>query len=175
MRWRPTPHAGSALAEIRFSLSHEGGEGFTGGRLLQHAAKAGTHHTIQEAIGSIAKSREKQGKAGKRTLIDWQHGNPIPVHSWQLSKVRNTVQVELTDLGKPSKPAACGFFAVWSWQNLGNLPTDGLQVADNKKPHYLLNSGVFNACKGLTGGLGRNRTADTRIFNPLLYRLSYRA
>ena len=27
----------------------------------------------------------------------------------------------------------------------------------------------------LTGGLGRNRTADTRIFNPLLYRLSYRA
>jgi len=25
------------------------------------------------------------------------------------------------------------------------------------------------------GGLGRNRTADTRIFNPLLYRLSYRA
>ena len=29
--------------------------------------------------------------------------------------------------------------------------------------------------KGLTGGLGRNRTTDTRIFNPLLYRLSYRA
>ena len=26
-----------------------------------------------------------------------------------------------------------------------------------------------------SGGLGRNRTADTRIFNPLLYRLSYRA
>ena len=25
------------------------------------------------------------------------------------------------------------------------------------------------------GGLGRNRTADTRIFNPLLYQLSYRA
>ncbi len=24
-------------------------------------------------------------------------------------------------------------------------------------------------------GSGRNRTADTRIFNPLLYRLSYRA
>lgn len=28
---------------------------------------------------------------------------------------------------------------------------------------------------GLFGGLGRNRTADTRIFNPLLYRLSYLA
>jgi hypothetical protein len=25
------------------------------------------------------------------------------------------------------------------------------------------------------GGLGRNRTTDTRIFNPLLYQLSYRA
>jgi hypothetical protein len=25
------------------------------------------------------------------------------------------------------------------------------------------------------GGSGRNRTADTRIFSPLLYRLSYRA
>jgi hypothetical protein len=29
-------------------------------------------------------------------------------------------------------------------------------------------------CK-LFGGLGRNRTIDTRIFNPLLYQLSYRA
>ena len=28
---------------------------------------------------------------------------------------------------------------------------------------------------GNYGGLGRNRTTDTRIFNPLLYRLSYRA
>jgi len=27
----------------------------------------------------------------------------------------------------------------------------------------------------LFGGLGRNRTIDTRIFNPLLYQLSYRA
>src|SRR5512135_1553354 len=26
-----------------------------------------------------------------------------------------------------------------------------------------------------TGGSGRNRTTDTRIFNPLLYQLSYRA
>jgi len=26
-----------------------------------------------------------------------------------------------------------------------------------------------------SGGLGQNRTADTRIFNPLLYQLSYRA
>ena len=27
----------------------------------------------------------------------------------------------------------------------------------------------------LDGGLGRNRTTDTRIFNPLLYQLSYQA
>lgn len=27
----------------------------------------------------------------------------------------------------------------------------------------------------ITGGVGGNRTPDTRIFNPLLYRLSYRA
>jgi hypothetical protein len=29
--------------------------------------------------------------------------------------------------------------------------------------------------RALNGGSGRNRTADTRIFSPLLYRLSYRA
>lgn len=28
---------------------------------------------------------------------------------------------------------------------------------------------------GNSGGLGRNRTTDTRIFNPLLYQLSYQA
>ena len=27
----------------------------------------------------------------------------------------------------------------------------------------------------MSGGLGRNRTTDTRIFNPLLYQLSYQA
>ena len=29
--------------------------------------------------------------------------------------------------------------------------------------------------RDVNGGLGRNRTADTRIFSPLLYRLSYQA
>ena len=29
--------------------------------------------------------------------------------------------------------------------------------------------------KQCLGGMGRDRTADTRIFNPLLYQLSYRA
>ena len=31
------------------------------------------------------------------------------------------------------------------------------------------------ASAGMGGGLGRNRTTDTRIFNPLLYQLSYQA
>ncbi len=38
-----------------------------------------------------------------------------------------------------------------------------------KKPLSLVETTV------LFGGLGRNRTTDTRIFNPLLYQLSYRA
>ncbi len=43
-------------------------------------------------------------------------------------------------------------------------------TADSKKP--LTPLGI----KGFAfGGLGRNRTTDTRIFNPLLYQLSYRA
>jgi hypothetical protein len=33
----------------------------------------------------------------------------------------------------------------------------------------------LRSCGFLFGGLGRNRTIDTRIFNPLLYQLSYRA
>jgi hypothetical protein len=44
-----------------------------------------------------------------------------------------------------------------------------MQPAEWKKPLIRKNQGL------LYGGLGRNRTADTRIFNPLLYRLSYRA
>ena len=34
-------------------------------------------------------------------------------------------------------------------------------------------SGLLGVC--VFGGLGRNRTTDTRIFNPLLYQLSYQA
>ena len=37
-----------------------------------------------------------------------------------------------------------------------------------------LTEGMFGK-DDLSGGAGRNRTADTRIFSPLLYRLSYRA
>ena len=39
-----------------------------------------------------------------------------------------------------------------------------------KTPDFERNQGFSNL-----GGLGRNRTTDTRIFNPLLYQLSYQA
>ena len=42
-------------------------------------------------------------------------------------------------------------------------------LSPKKKPQPSL-EGAFKL-----GGLGRNRTIDTRIFNPLLYQLSYRA
>jgi hypothetical protein len=41
---------------------------------------------------------------------------------------------------------------------------------ERQNPH----EGGFHA-GSKDGGLGRNRTTDTRIFNPLLYQLSYRA
>lgn len=43
------------------------------------------------------------------------------------------------------------------------------QIAGNKKPQGTLFLGV---CRCF-GAQRRSRTADTRIFNPLLYRLSY--
>ena len=42
------------------------------------------------------------------------------------------------------------------------------EIAEMKKP-------TENGWLSNTGGSGRNRTIDTRIFNPLLYQLSYRA
>ena len=39
-----------------------------------------------------------------------------------------------------------------------------------KAPDFDRNQGLADS-----GGLGRNRTTDTRIFNPLLYQLSYQA
>ena len=50
-----------------------------------------------------------------------------------------------------------------------------LHGTDNKKACYILNSRLSFTRGGYLGGPGRNRTTDTRIFNPLLYRLSYQA
>ena len=52
-------------------------------------------------------------------------------------------------------------------QGVGNVEWYGHKDNDdeNKKP--------LDKIEGLRGGQRRNRTADTRIFSPLLYRLSY--
>ena len=53
-------------------------------------------------------------------------------------------------------------------RKVGGIPAQCGESTDVKKPNR----------EGLgfeSGGLGRNRTTDTRIFNPLLYQLSYRA
>jgi hypothetical protein len=53
------------------------------------------------------------------------------------------------------------------------MTTQRLHATDSKQrksPRNLTISWGSNS-----GGLGRNRTTDTRIFNPLLYQLSYRA
>ncbi len=44
----------------------------------------------------------------------------------------------------------------------------------NKTGHQKQDVRKDKICR-FDGGSGRNRTADTRIFSPLLYRLSYRA
>ena len=49
------------------------------------------------------------------------------------------------------------------------MPTLAIIQADIKKGPSIAKSLNF------FGGPGRNRTTDTRIFNPLLYRLSYQA
>ena len=75
-----------------------------------------------------------------------------------------------------TKPPAVGLFFFLVLGGIAEIVLHPpLHRTEKKKPRYCLDSRVFNARKGLTGGLGRNRTADTRIFNPLLYRLSYRA
>jgi hypothetical protein len=51
---------------------------------------------------------------------------------------------------------------------LSNCRKKSTFVEKPQKPQWSLGLIVI-------GGLGRNRTTDTRIFNPLLYRLSYRA
>lgn len=47
--------------------------------------------------------------------------------------------------------------------------------AEKTKKAATLESVAANSAKRYFGGPGRNRTTDTRIFNPLLYRLSYQA
>ena len=49
--------------------------------------------------------------------------------------------------------------------------TRGLPILEIKTPTCM----GWRLVYSVLGGPGRNRTTDTRIFNPLLYRLSYQA
>ncbi len=52
---------------------------------------------------------------------------------------------------------------------------DRIQPEQLPHPRSLVDQFVLPSRIGEGSGSGRNRTADTRIFNPLLYQLSYRA
>ena len=67
---------------------------------------------------------------------------------------------------------ATRYMARYRWRHSAGMKR---KTTPRKKACYVLDSRLSLTRNGLTGGLGRNRTTDTRIFNPLLYRLSYRA
>jgi hypothetical protein len=69
-----------------------------------------------------------------------------------------------TNINPPSHSASSGSCTISVWC----LITSQLSTSRKKAPTET--EGAFKL-----GGLGRNRTIDTRIFNPLLYQLSYRA
>ncbi len=69
--------------------------------------------------------------------------------------------------GSNWQPSALCLTAPWHTQN-AREPRVFCGIQKRKRPTE--NSWALNS-----GGLGRNRTIDTRIFNPLLYQLSYRA
>jgi hypothetical protein len=54
----------------------------------------------------------------------------------------------------------------------GNAPDIKVGKAKNKNANL---DGLAFSFDTVLGGPGRNRTTDTRIFNPLLYQLSYQA
>ena len=70
----------------------------------------------------------------------------------------------------PKKPALIVGFLLLKWcgpVRLGGEPATLSDSISQKNPRL---SWVFSYCSGV----GRDRTGDTRIFSPLLYRLSYR-
>ncbi len=82
--------------------------------------------------------------------------------------------------------AACGHLLQNLLHNELVVPGRRWNPLDNKKAPSPCHLGLFRGIGGLeqglagvrfggNGGLGRNRTTDTRIFNPLLYQLSYQA
>ena len=60
----------------------------------------------------------------------------------------------------------------WLWRH-GNRFWSGLR-GSNPLPPPWQGGALPNELHPQDGAFGRNRTADTRIFSPLLYRLSYK-
>ena len=84
---------------------------------------------------------------------------------WRCSNFRAATQVFL---------GYCTGYCAGSWFG----PEDSGSPRTTKSPNALIRTGfwISSDFRGAEpGGLGRNRTTDTRIFNPLLYQLSYQA
>jgi hypothetical protein len=65
-----------------------------------------------------------------------------------------------------------GFLSIWNDKGVDAKNANAFSRKKQKPPAKIFSTGGSNS---FFGGQGRNRTTDTRIFNPLLYRLSYLA
>jgi hypothetical protein len=114
---------------------------------------------------------QESGGLGRNRTTDTRIFNPLLYRlSYQANEARNYTQYS-------EEAGAGGSSAIGRRQEALKR---GRRNA--KSPAVLVRAGLF--CGAITGsavaknsfgGLGRNRTTDTRIFNPLLYRLSYQA
>ena len=86
------------------------------------------------------------------------------------------VKTPLTsDARNPLKMPSCGAAVAVGGSRVG-VKVNGTSVGRITTVSVgRMGKGVAVTIAVKNGGLGQNRTADTRIFNPLLYRLSYLA
>ena len=96
-------------------------------------------------------------------------------HSWATwQRQAGTPMHELQRLG--------GWKTAAMVERYAHIAPDNLAIAASRLNAVTIGYGTLEMKKsyiaerlGNTGGRGQNRTVDTRIFNPLLYRLSYPA
>jgi hypothetical protein len=96
----------------------------------------------------------------------------IPLRPWLTQPRRG---LDRSNRGQALASHRFGHNKSFAAENRVLMATWWLHGLAKKKARYLVNNGLSFTHAGFTGGLGRNRTIDTRIFNPLLYQLSYRA
>ncbi len=77
----------------------------------------------------------------------------------------STLAVLVSSSAKQFREDGCAAVAQHKPKNHKKSPSYALGASPPSQSHWDEN----------LGGLGRNRTTDTRIFNPLLYQLSYQA